>query len=243
MAVVPLAGDPDPLGALAVIHASSSDAFAPGELHALTTLAGLASVALANADLRHAQRNFFSHMTDLLVSALDAHLGYHGGHGTRVAQYANRIGREMRLDDSILQNLHFAAQLHDIGMLKFEQAMQKTPKACEKHAVIGARMLGQIRLWEGVAPIVLHHHEWMDGTGYPEGLAGDAIPFEARIVAVCDAFDSMTSSTSYKVAMSLEASVQELEEGAGTQFDPDVVRVFVDLAQRGVIEVLADASG
>jgi HD-GYP domain-containing protein (c-di-GMP phosphodiesterase class II) len=94
-------------------------------------------------------------------------------------------------------------------------------------------MLGRIQLWEPVAPIVLNHHEWHDGTGYPEGLAGDAIPIESRVISVCDAFDSMTSDTSYKVAMPEEAAIEELRAGAGTQFDPRIVEAFVGLLERG----------
>ena len=153
------------------------------KVDALSTLAALASVSLRNSDLRDAQRNFFSHMTDLVVTALDAHLLHQNGHGNRVAQYANRVGRELDLDDRCLQRLHFSALLHDIGMLKIERALLDNAKACEKHPQIGARMLERIRLWEDVAPIVLHHHEWFDGTGYPEQLKGNAIPLESRIIA------------------------------------------------------------
>ncbi len=102
-------------------------------MDALTTLAGLTSVAMRNADLRDSQRNFFSHMTEILVTALDVHLDYNNGHGTRVAQTANRVGRAMNLDDGRLQNLHFASLLHDIGMLKIRQVRsqrrQGLPKA------------------------------------------------------------------------------------------------------------------
>ncbi len=96
-------------------------------------------------------------------------------------------------------------------------------------------MLARIRLWEDVAPIVHHHHERYDGSGYPEALAGEDIPLESRIIAVCDAFDSMTSNTSYKVAMPVEAAVQELRNCAGTQFDPKIAEVLLDLIEQGVV--------
>ena len=94
-------------------------------------------------------------------------------------------------------------------------------------------MLGRIRLWQELAPIVHHHHEWFDGTGYPDGLAGEEIPLEARIVALCDAFDSMTSATSYKTAKPIAAVAHELERCAGTQFDPELVRRFLTLIDEG----------
>jgi HD-GYP domain-containing protein (c-di-GMP phosphodiesterase class II) len=96
-------------------------------------------------------------------------------------------------------------------------------------------MLGRIRLWESVAPIVHSHHEWYDGNGYAEGLAGDAIPLESRIIAVCDAFDSMVSTTSYQSAVSVEEAVAEIRRGMGTQFDPRVAQTFIDLVGQGEI--------
>jgi putative nucleotidyltransferase with HDIG domain len=234
-AVLPLRGEAGSIGVLVVVHSTPGARFDSGQLDAITTLASLASVAMHNADLRDSQRNFFSHMTEILITALDAHLDYHAGHGTRVAQYANRVGRAMGLDEKKLHDLHFAALLHDIGMLKLDKSLQKNAKNCEKHTVLGARMLVRIRLWEDIAPIVQSHHERYDGNGYPEGLAGNEISLEARIIAVCESFDSMTSDTSYKVALPFEAAIQEVRDCSGTQFDPLVAEAFLDLVDQGVI--------
>ncbi len=232
---LPLAGESSWLGVLTVVHAKSATGFESSNMNALTTLAGLTSVAMRNADLRDSQRNFFSHMTDILVSALDAHLEYHNGHGTRVAQYANRVGRALNLDEKRLQNLHFASLLHDVGMLKIDKSAYQNKKVRAQHAELGYRMLARIRLWEDVAPIVHSHHEWYDGAGYPEGLAGNDIALESRIISVCESFDSMTSSTSYKIAMPLEAAVEEIRRCTGTQFDPLVAKTFLDLVEQGLI--------
>ncbi len=233
--VLPLAGESSWLGVIAVVHAKSVTEFESSKMDALTTLAGLTSVAMRNADLRDSQRNFFSHMTEILVTALDVHLDYNNGHGNRVAQTANRVGRALNLDDKQLQNLHFASLLHDIGMLKFDKSVPKGDKICQKHAEIGYRMLARIRLWEDVAPIVHSHHERYDGTGYPQGLAGDEISLEARIITLCDAFDAMTSNSSYKAAMSFEEAVEEIRTCTGTQFDPRVSQAFLDLVAQGAI--------
>jgi HD-GYP domain-containing protein (c-di-GMP phosphodiesterase class II) len=205
----------------------------PEALAALETLAGVASVALHNAELRDSQRNFFAHVTDLLVTALDAHVEGRGGHGSRVARLANLLGRELGLSDERLAHLHFAALLHDIGMLRIDRALHLTPAACEPHALLGARLLGRIRLWEPVAPLVLHHHERWDGTGYPEGLAGEAIPLESRVLAVADAADAMARSESRRVGLAPDAVRAELTRCRGTQFDPRVVDAFLALAERG----------
>jgi putative nucleotidyltransferase with HDIG domain len=240
-AVVPLAGETAPLGVLAVVQTEPGSGFNPAEVDSLSTLAGLVSVALRNADLQDAQRNFFTHVIDILNTALDSHLDYHTGHGTRVAKYANPIGHDLGFDDRRMQRLHFAALLHDIGMLKFDRSLQKNSKACQKHTVLGYRMLNRIRLWQDIAPIVHHHHEWFDGNGYPEGIAGDAIPLESRVIGLCEAFDSMTSSTSYKTAMTMDDALRQVRDGAGTQFDPQVVRAFLGLVERGVIELNAES--
>lgn len=232
---VPLPIDASARGALAVLRRSGR--FDADEVDALSTLAGLAAVAFQNADLRDAQRNFFSHVTDMLVTALDSHLGFHHGHGQRVAQLANRLGRAVGLDDASLQRLHFASLLHDIGMLKLDRDQHMTRSVFDKHTLWGYRMLARIRLWKDSAPIVYQHHEWYDGSGYPEGKSGDAIALEARILSVCDAVDSMTAETSYRSPMSLEKALAELARCSGTQFDPALVEVFRGLARDGLIEI------
>jgi len=232
-AAVPLPGDPTPLGALVVIQNEAGREFDAAQVDALSTLAGLTAVSLRNAELHESQRNFFTHVTDILVTALDSHLGYHSGHGVNVAAAANRLGRALGFDAKRLQRLHFAALLHDIGMLKLDSSLQHDSKLCAKHTGLGARMLGRIRLWQEIAPIVHHHHEWFDGQGYPDGIAGEAIPLESRIIALCDAFDSMTSSTSYKSARPLATVVREIEAFKGTQFDPDLVERFVAMIDAG----------
>jgi len=239
-AAVPLAGEDEAIGALVAIQTRSAEPFDERRVDALTTLAALASVSLRNADLRDAQRNFFAHMTELVVTALDAHLRQQRGHGDRVAQYANRVGRSLGLSEKELQTLHFSALLHDIGMLRIDRKLLETEKAYVQHPRIGARMLERIRLWQDLAPVVMHHHERFDGTGYPEGLGGESIPMAARIIAVCEAFDVMVSQATYKPTKSTAEALRELEAFAGTQFDPTVVRTFLDLVEQGVIEAPAD---
>jgi len=235
-AAVPLSGEDEAMGALVAVQTRSADPFDTRRVDALTTLASLASVSLRNSDLRDAQRNFFAHMTELVVTALDAHLRQQRGHGDRVAQYANRVGRSLGLAERELETLHFSALLHDIGMLRIDRPLLETEKAFVQHPRIGARMLERIRLWKDLAPVVLHHHERFDGTGYPEGLRGEAIPRAARIIAVCEAFDVMVSQATYKDTKSVPEAILELETCAGSQFDPDIVCTFLDLVEQGVIE-------
>lgn len=219
-----------------------SDALDEAATSALSTLAGLASIAGANADLRDAQRNFFSHVTELLATALDAHLGHHHGHGHRVARLANRLGRALDLDERALHRLHFAALLHDIGMLKVPREMHADDRARRAHPRIGYDLLRSIRLWESSAAIVLAHHERWDGRGYPDGVAAEDIPLEARILAVCDVFDAITNSTAVVGARSTGEALAELEAAAGSQLDPECVRVFLDLAEGGALGTEVDVT-
>jgi putative nucleotidyltransferase with HDIG domain len=235
-AAVPILSDRH-RGALLVANGARRGGFAAAPIGALSTLGALASVALSNAELREAQQNFFVHVTDMLLSALDSHMDLQTGHARRVAHFANRMGRELGLEDERLQRLHFAALLHDIGMLKISPELRHNQQACRQHPMLGFRMLHPIQLWEDIAPFVLLHHEWFNGKGYPKGLAGEQIPLEARIIGVAEAFDSMTSRASYKTPVPSGEALRRITEGAGTQFDPALASMMIDLVRRGVIEV------
>lgn len=231
-ALLPVAG----AGALAVVLPPRRE-LDPNTQRALAMLASQASTAMRRVQLVDAQRNFFVHVTDILVAALDTHMDLQAGHARRVAQLSNRLGRELGLDETRRQRLHFAALLHDVGMLRVDPARLEDKRVARQHPQLGHRMLAPIQLWEDVAPLVLHHHEWFDGHGYPEQLAGEAIPLESRIIGVAEAFDSMTSRSTYKEPVLPEEAVRRIEAGSGTQFDPAVVRVFLDLARRGDLDL------
>jgi putative nucleotidyltransferase with HDIG domain len=239
-AAVPLRHEADVVGVAVVIHTEPGAGFDSAEVGSLSTLAGLSSVAIHKVDLQEAQKNFFAHMTDILVTALDAQLDLQSGHSRRVAHFATVMGRELGLDDKALERLHFAALLHDVGMLKIDSNLRENKKACQKHPQLGHRMLVRIRLWEDVAPIVLHHHEWWNGEGYPEQLAGEDIPLEARIIGIAEAFDSMTSPSGYRMPVPVSEALEEVRRCAGTQFDPQCSRVFLELVARDVIHLETD---
>ncbi len=232
----PLIAEDGSSGAVVVLNDSTADGwFSVAKQDALLTLSTLTGVALRNVGLQDAQRNFFAHITELLVAAMDTHIDGRKGHATAVAQLSNRLAREMSLPESKMQRLHFAALLHDIGMLKVDPAHQRSPGHLQKHPQIAYRMLSRIRLWEEVAPIVLYHHEWFDGSGYPEAQSGEDIPFESRIIAVADCYDALIRPAAHRMAMSSEAALGEIQDQAGTQFDPQVAAALEQLAERGEI--------
>lgn len=235
LVAVPIPGETTPIGAIVIVSKSNVKQVGLEDLNALSTLGSLTSVAMSNGDLKDSQRNFFTHVTEMLVSAMDSHLGYHTGHSNRTARLANQIGRGIGLDDHRMGRLHFASLLHDIGLLKLNRKLQIDPRTGRQHAALGAKMLARIRLWQDLAPIILHHHECWDGSGYPDAIAGESIPLESRIIAVCDVFDTITNPTSYKESRPFAEGVQEIEACSGRQFDPEVVRVFLSLVSDGEI--------
>jgi len=218
-----------PLGGALAIWQPRADHTDASAAQVLSTLAALVTIALRNADLREAQRNFFTHVTNLLVNALDLHLTHQTDHSRRVAHLANQIGSRLGFPEERQQRLYFAALLHDIGMLRIERELVKDLAAVQQHPELGYQMLSQIRLWEDLAPLVRHHHEWYDGSGYPLGLKGDGIPLESRIIAVAETFDSLTSERSYLKPVSAAEALGRIQAASGTQFDPQLVRAFAAL--------------
>ncbi|MDA8387795.1 MAG: HD-GYP domain-containing protein [Nitrospiraceae bacterium] len=159
------------------------------------------------------------------------------GHSVRVMEYAVEAGRELGLSGESLETLRLAGLLHDIGKLYtsplvLEKRGGLTSKEFEivkLHPARGADLLLQAEALPRVAGIIRHHHERFDGTGYPDGLAGDAIPFLSRILYVADAFDSMTADRPYRKAPGKDYAISELRRCSGTQFDPMVVEAFLKI--------------
>ncbi len=175
-----------------------------------------------------------------LSSALDVRDEYTGEHSTETARMALEVGRRMGLDKAGLQRLEQAAMLHDIGKLGIPTEILHAPRALtaeertvmEQHPVIGERILKGIPYLEEVARAVRHEHERWDGTGYPDGLAGEAIPLASRIVFACDAWHAMTSDRPYRKALPDEVAREELAANAGTQFDPRAVEAVLAVVGR-----------
>ncbi len=170
-----------------------------------------------------------------LVYALEAKDGYTRGHSMRVSNYSVSIARALELDKDTIDTIALGAELHDVGKIGVsESVLHKVGKLSPdeyrhimEHTVIGFRILGPLmRDAPGALSIVRSHHERWNGTGVPDGLAGEAIPWEARIVAVADAFDAMTSVRPYRPSLSVPLAMKELEEGKNVQFDAGIVDAF-----------------
>jgi diguanylate cyclase (GGDEF)-like protein/putative nucleotidyltransferase with HDIG domain len=170
----------------------------------------------------------------VLLSVVGEHDGALRDHVDDVARLAEQVGRRLGLDDGDVAHLRRAAALHDVGKIAIPDDILHAPRALSpeewgymrQHTVIGARIIAAAPELLPVADIVRSSHERWDGDGYPDRLAGDAIPLGARIVAVCDSFDAMTTDRAYRAAMAVDDAIAELERCAGSQFDPQVVSAF-----------------
>ncbi len=172
-----------------------------------------------------------------LIGALEAKDPYTRGHSDRVATYAVGLGRRLGFDDRMLDKIEKSALLHDVGKLALASSILIKPSqltddefaAMRMHPALGADMIERIPPLRALSVPVRQHHERFDGTGYPSGLGGSVTHDIARVLAVADAFDAMTTTRAYRPAMHPEEAVVELYQGMGTQFDPDVVRLFVEM--------------
>ena len=177
-----------------------------------------------------------SKTTDLIMNTLFEKSKREAAHSNRVSSICQPIASTMNLGIDAVNKMRIAGLIHDIGKIGVSESILNQPgylttderREIERHPEIGWRLLSSTNEYSELAQFVLNHHEKWDGSGYPNGLKGEAIPLEARIIAVADAYDAMTSERSYRVALSKEKAIEELRKGSGTHFDPEIVTVFID---------------
>ncbi|MFH1378422.1 MAG: HD-GYP domain-containing protein [Planctomycetota bacterium] len=173
----------------------------------------------------------------VIIKIIENKDSYTRFHSHSVTKWSRMLGRRLGLSESDLTTLGLGAVLHDIGKIGVpERILNKASGLTDAemvfmrlHPVIGADLLAPLESVRDTLPIVMHHHERWDGKGYPDGIAGDEIPFNARIVAVADAFDTMQTRRSYKEPMTLDACIEQIKQHSGTQFDPNIVPFMVEL--------------
>jgi HD-GYP domain-containing protein (c-di-GMP phosphodiesterase class II) len=206
------------------------------EIRELIETFGRAALAIreSQANLQSAYIEFVGS----LASALDARDPYTAGHSARVSQYAVAVARAIHLDNAALHTIEMGGLLHDIGKIGISDSVLQKPgkltaeefALIQEHPSIGRRILAGVNGFQPYLPIVELHHENWDGTGYPRKQRGDETPLFARIVHVVDAYDAMTSNRSYRSGLGHAEAIRRLEQGAGTQFDPQIVSAFTALA-------------
>ncbi len=206
----------------------------------------LEQLMVSNEELRSTQdsmrRSYLETLTSM-ITALEARDAYTRGHSDRVAEFSVAIGREMKLGPDRMERLRDGARLHDLGKIGVrEDILNKAGRLTaqefdhiKEHPVIGAQIIGKMENYRHLLPMIRNHHERWDGKGYPDGLSGDEIPLEARIVAVADCYDAMTSKRPYRTPSEFDSAIRVLKEVSGTQLDPSAVAAFLIAVQRGSI--------
>ncbi len=231
-AIAPLKLDGERVGCIAVAPPEEGN-FSERHLRLLAGIAHQAKLALTNAgNFRSLERTFLE-TVEALANALEANDEYTSSHARWITDLAIKVGEGLGLDTRALKRLELGALFHDIGKIGIPQAILSKPgplteaerRIVEKHPELGEKIIAPIDRLEEVRPIVRHCHERYDGTGYPDGLRGEEIPVESRIILVCDAYHAMTTDRPYRKRLAKEEAVRRLEEGAGTQFDPRIVDV------------------
>ncbi len=178
-----------------------------------------------------------------LSRAIETRDPYTCGHSTRVTRLAEALARRLGWNEDRLAALRVGGRLHDVGKLAIAETILLKPGRLEpaelaqirQHPAVGARMIRRFAFAREALPYVLYHHERWDGGGYPTGKAGKTIPVEARVLALADAFDAMTSARPYRAALEPAMALEEVERCAGTQFDPSLAVAFVDVWSTGVL--------
>ncbi len=255
LVVVPLAEGDRVFGWLFAFNHIAGAEFGTVEASMLSSVGAILGIHNANAELYQQQRETFAGVIRALTSAIDAKDPYTCGHSDRVARVSVRLAEELGCERKLIDTIYLSGLLHDVGKIGIDDNVLRKPgklteaefEHIKTHAEIGYRILSDIKQLDDVLPVVLHHHEQWDGKGYPHGLAGEAIPLLARIVAVADSFDAMGSDRPYREGMGDEKLDSIMRAGAGQQWDAAVVDAFFrarqdvrEIAKRKVKSVSLD---
>ena len=232
---VPLKTKSKVIGVLVVSnHKKNKTKFTTEDKNLLYTLANEVSIALLNARLYETTKNLFLNTIASLITAVDAKDPYTHGHSERVAKYAVAIGEEMKLSPDFLKELRLSGLLHDMGKIgisdsilsKTEILSDEEMEKVKEHPAIGLRIVDSVIHSKCILGGISAHHERFNGEGYPKKLKGEEIPLSGRIVAVADAFDTLTTNRPYQKALSTKEASLEVIRSVNTQFDPNVVKAF-----------------
>ena len=231
------------IGVFEAINKHERGGFKKEDLCLFLSLADQVAIALDNSRLYQELEEMFFETTDSLADAIEKRDPYTGGHTKRVTQYSLAIAKYLQLKPLERKWLKITSVLHDIGKVGIEDRILRKPERLspeefgmiKRHCSMGVEIIEHVRQLRESIPGVKSHHEKLDGKGYPDGLKGDEIPVLARIVAVADTFDAMTTDRPYRKAMEKEAAVKELKRCSGTQFDEKVVDAFFRAYQKGEI--------
>jgi putative nucleotidyltransferase with HDIG domain len=237
---------------LGILHLDRSPwqkPFTMDDLHLANALAANVSAGIECAQLMRKQRDLFLNTITVLAQAVEMKDEYTGGHTLRVTNYSLLLARKLELPEEMVDLIRIGAPLHDIGKIGIPDSIlckpdRLTPEEFEimkTHTVKGAEIVSTIPDLLPIIPIVRHHHERWDGKGYPDGLGGEAIHPLARVLALADAFDAMTSDRPYRKGMAPAVAFAEIDKQQGRQFDPTLTKAFLSMREEILQEMQAQA--
>jgi len=246
MVLLPLKIQDTMMGLILISKRAAEGGFTRSDMQVLSIIANQASVALHNSRLmKDLERGYMNTLLSLNL-VLEAKHPYTRGHTQRVTQYSLMIAKAMSLGEEEIRIIRDGSTLHDIGKVGVsEEILNKKGSLTDeelqqvrKHPIIGDEIISPIRFLAHTRPIIRHHHERIDGRGWPDGVDGRNLPLVVRLVSVTDAFDAMTSMRPYRQPLSYDRICEEVTRNSGTQFDPDVVEVMLKLIREGRVENL-----
>jgi len=231
------------LGVIVASDKLNKSEFFSNELKLLTTIANQASIAIENSNLYANLENLFVGIVRSFAAALDAKSAWTAGHSERVTTYSVAIGEELGVEKAFLEDIRNCGLLHDVGKIgiperildKREGITTNEYSTIRQHTLKGAQILEHIDTFKTIIPGIKHHHERWDGLGSPEGLKGDTIPLIARILAVADSYDAITSNRPYRKKRDKKEAVEEIKRCSGSQFDPRIVHAFLNAVDKQLI--------
>jgi len=229
--------DLNDLGRLIFVRTDQQPPFIAVEMNLADSLARMGSAVLGNIIYTQKLNQAYLQAIASLVRAMEAKDSYTSGHSSRVAQTACELAHHIGIDDDQIQILEWAGMMHDIGKIGIRDNVLHKPGKLTKeefdhiktHPVQSYKVLEPIEALRCILPTVKHHHEHYDGSGYPDGLAGQGIPYLARILQIADVWDALTSTRSYRNAMSADEAINIIRSEAGTTMDPTLVKCFLEI--------------
>jgi HD-GYP domain-containing protein (c-di-GMP phosphodiesterase class II) len=236
MICVPVKTKDGTIGVLQAIN-KKEGIFDEEDKEGIVALSNQVAIAIENARLYQELKDAFYGTAQALAETIEQKDPYTGGHTQRVMNYSLAVGNKLRLYEEELEQLRLAAILHDVGkigvrdniLLKNGRLDKSELMMMNQHAEYGSKILGHVKQLREIVPGVRGHHEMYDGTGYPDGLKEKDIPLNSRIIAVADTFDAMTTDRPYRKALSDQTAFEELKKNIGSQFDGEIVEIFIQI--------------
>ncbi|MBW2622457.1 MAG: HD domain-containing protein [Deltaproteobacteria bacterium] len=246
--LLPLKAQGKVIGVLAAEKSSDGSTWLNLDQEYLQGFANQMALAIENARMYTELRGAFLSTIQALATALEAKDTYTRGHSERVARYSVRLAERLGMNKTQVEQIRSMCLVHDIGKIGIGEGILNKKGRLEdeefahirEHPDIGQRIIKPLNLSDDEMAIIEHHHERLDGRGYPSGLTDNNIPIQVRITTICDAFDAMTSDRPYRQSRPLADAVKELMREAGAQFDPDLVNIFIDLINEGGVQDIMD---